>query len=394
MLRCTAYYVLSGTHRGEGYSSICEGLNGKLYVGASFGGDSHFNSYLVEFDPATEKQRIVIDTHKLCGLSATGEMAQAKIHTLNFVGQSGTIYVASKQGHPKKPWDYPGGYVMTYNPATDKAENLGKIPFRGHGVIDVVADESRGLLYMTTQTDGVGDQFWYLYDMKAKKFEGLGPRVANFITTLIDKIGRAHVLTSDMHVVTYDPDMDKLIVRPLMNSDNEPMSKTHTDFIPKWHISPDGRTAYLTFFNDALLFEFDLFAEGDKIFLKNHGPLIEGSNVDNRTGLRFGPDDKLYTIIQVLQKDRFPVPLHHLVRFDPVTKTTEDMGIFTIRNPEQIIESATNDRLPRHGLRTFTDGTAYPFYNQGMAVCRDGTVYGMFIAPFMLLRVDDFKASK
>ena len=78
--------------------------------------------------------RIVLDTHKLVGLplEPTGYAAQAKLHTRNFVGPSGKIYVGSKQGYPSpaekksgKVPTYRGGYVMTYDPATEKAVNLG-----------------------------------------------------------------------------------------------------------------------------------------------------------------------------------------------------------------------------------------------------------------------------
>lgn len=48
--------------------------------------------------------RVVFDTHKLVGLplTPTGYAAQAKLHTRNFVGPSGKIYVGSKQGYPNK----------------------------------------------------------------------------------------------------------------------------------------------------------------------------------------------------------------------------------------------------------------------------------------------------
>src|SRR5687767_13389551 len=155
----------------SGYFSLCEGKNGKIYVGTAAYGR---NSYLVEFDPATEKMRVVLDTHKLVGLplTPTGYAAQSKLHTRNFVGPSGKIYVGSKQGYPtakenealkrgEKIPTYRGGYVMVYDPATDKAENLGMpMPLtdeqiaagkkEGQGVIDVTADESRGLIYVIT----------------------------------------------------------------------------------------------------------------------------------------------------------------------------------------------------------------------------------------------------
>src|SRR5438034_6988243 len=94
-----AYHIPPETTTEEsGYFSLCEGKNGRIYVGCAAYGR---NSYLVEFDPATEKMRIVLDTHKLVGLplTPTGYAAQSKIHTRNFVGPSGKIYVGSKQGY-------------------------------------------------------------------------------------------------------------------------------------------------------------------------------------------------------------------------------------------------------------------------------------------------------
>src|SRR5438045_1101478 len=97
-LRATAYYIPPETTTEEsGYFSLCEGRNGKIYIGTAAYGR---NAFLVEFDPDTERMRIVLDTHKLVGQKTTGYAAQAKIHTRNFVGPSGKIYLGSKQGYP------------------------------------------------------------------------------------------------------------------------------------------------------------------------------------------------------------------------------------------------------------------------------------------------------
>ena len=57
-VQATAYHVLPGTHNNEsGYFSLCEGLDGTIYIGTAKYGE---NSYLVEFDPRTLKQRIVM----------------------------------------------------------------------------------------------------------------------------------------------------------------------------------------------------------------------------------------------------------------------------------------------------------------------------------------------
>src|SRR5438552_1362527 len=79
------------TNQESGYFSIIEGQNGKLYIGcAKYGVDA----YLVEFDPKTEKSRMVMDVHEVIGSKATGFAAQAKLHTRNNVGTvTGKIYV-------------------------------------------------------------------------------------------------------------------------------------------------------------------------------------------------------------------------------------------------------------------------------------------------------------
>src|SRR5207244_7649887 len=61
-VQAKAFHIPPETTTEEsGYFSLCEGRNGKIYVGTAAYGR---NSYLVEFDPATEKMRIVLDTHK------------------------------------------------------------------------------------------------------------------------------------------------------------------------------------------------------------------------------------------------------------------------------------------------------------------------------------------
>ena len=235
-----AYHIPPETTTEEsGYFSLCEGKNGRIYIGcAAYGRDS----YLVEFDPPTEKMRIVLDTHKLVGLplEPTGYAAQSKIHTRNFAGPSGKIYVGSKQGYPTareketgKIATYRGGYVMTYDPATDRAVNLG-MPMslddrrqppggkEGEGVIDVAADEARGLIYVIT----CEHQHWMLLDTRypEKGYRDLGPILRDQPNTLIDKEGRAAAITKDYQVARYNPATGKVAVDQLL-VDGKPRSR-------------------------------------------------------------------------------------------------------------------------------------------------------------------------
>jgi sugar lactone lactonase YvrE len=72
-LPATAHLVPPETApEGEGYFSIIEGKNGKLYVGTHANG---VNAWLVEFDPASKKMRVAVDCHKAIGTDLEGSAA-------------------------------------------------------------------------------------------------------------------------------------------------------------------------------------------------------------------------------------------------------------------------------------------------------------------------------
>ena len=71
----------------------------------------------------------------------------------------------------------------------------------GQGVIDVTADEKRGLIYVVT----CEEQHWMLYDMKTKRYRELGPILRDQPNTLIDAQGRGTAITADYRVARYDP---------------------------------------------------------------------------------------------------------------------------------------------------------------------------------------------
>jgi hypothetical protein len=227
-----AYHVPSEFTTDEsGYFSLNEGIDGKMYVGTAAYG---FNAYLVEFDPKTEKMRCVVDADKTIGIPRPEKptyAAQSKIHTRNFTGPSGTIYVGTKQGYRRgadDTADYPGGYVITYDPKTDKAKSLG-MPFPTQGVIDTVADESRGLIYVVT----CEDQHWMVYDIKTAKYTEPDPtlRLICYATTLIEPSGRANAITADGRLARYDPSTGKVTVQDLV-IDRDGKSQPFASAIP------------------------------------------------------------------------------------------------------------------------------------------------------------------
>lgn len=408
-----AYHIPPETTTEEsGYFSLCEGKNGRIYVGCAAYGRG---SYLVEFDPATEKMKVVLDTHKVAGLplTPTGYAAQSKIHTRNFVGPSGTIYVGTKQGYPtlaeKKSGrisTYRGGYVMTYNPATGEAKNLGmpmpieddRVPINmleGEGVIDVVADESRGLIYVIT----CENERWLLYDTKHPEtgYRELGPILRDQPNTLIDKRGRATAITKDYKVARYDPSTDKVTEDDLLVD-----GKPFRDFVgpdviyPDWRLAADGNTAYMQMLNDLRMFRVDLGGEAGKpVPVKSLGNRIAGKQPDSRGSISIAPDGKVYSVVRIDNDTGFGDGyLHHLVRHDPTAKKMSDLGIFAIENPGffdfKAPPSKNPDGSPRpnHGFHTLPDGTLTPLHViMAMIVAHDGTIYATTIYPFTLLRV-------
>jgi hypothetical protein len=408
-----AYHIPPETTTEEsGYFSLCEGKNGRIYVGcAAYGRDS----YLVEFDPATEKMRIVLDTHKLVGLplQPTGHAAQSKIHTRNFVGPSGKIYVGSKQGYPTareketgKIATYRGGYVMTYDPAMDKAVNLG-MPMalddkrqpagakEGEGVIDVVADEARGLIYVIT----CEHQHWMLFDTKhpENNYRDLGPILRDQPNTLIDKQGRATAITKDYEVARYQPASDKVSVDKLLVDGKSFREVVGPDAVhPDWRLAPDGRTAYLQLLNDLRLFQVDLGeATGKAVQARSLGNRIEGKHPDSRGSISIGPDGRVYSVVRIDNETGFGTGyLHHLVRFDPRARQLTDLGILSVKNPDFFdfkgpqARNSDGSLRPRHGFHTLPDGTLTPLHViMAMIVARDGTIYATTIYPFTLLRI-------
>jgi hypothetical protein len=378
--------------------------------------------------------RIVLDTHKLVGLplTPTGYAAQSKLHTRNFVGPSGKIYVGSKQGYPtakenealkrgEKIPTYRGGYVMVYDPATDKAENLGMpMPLtdeqiaagkkEGQGVIDVTADEERGLIYVIT----CEEQHWMLYDMKTKKYRELGPILRDQPNTIIDAQGRGTAITADYKIARYDPKTDKVTVDPLVVEDKvsggpgfEIISRPFAEYLgakrvhPDWRITPDGKTAYLQLLDDLRMFRVHLSgAAGRPVYAENLGNRIEGHNPDSRGSISIGPDRRVYSAVGISNKTGFGTgSLFHLVRHDPANSTMADLGVIGVKNPNFFNFAAgpgkNPDGSPRpvHGYHPLPDGTLTPLYvMMGLIVCRDGTIYGTTIYPYTLMKVETVKA--
>ncbi|MDH3585173.1 MAG: hypothetical protein OER86_13260, partial [Phycisphaerae bacterium] len=385
-----AYHVLPGTHSDEsGYFSLSQGLDGMVHIGTA---KYQQNAYLVSFDPSTESQRIIVDVNKACGLTARGYAAQAKIHTRNDVGASGKVYVGSKQGYRAKGDNsqYPGGYVMAWDPRTGATDNLG-MPLAEQGIADVVADEARGHLYVVT----CEDQHWLRYDLSKKKYAELGSMLTPYATTLVDSRGVASAITRDFKLTQFHPDTGEIITRDII-VDGQPFTRANQASIPTWRLAENGRSAFLILMNDPALLEIDLHAPGKRVPATNHGRMIEGEGFDSRCALSIAPDGRVYVLGRVNNDTGFGKGmLHYLLRFDPGTGKHEKLGVLAVKNKDffNFAADAKGKKPPwSHGYHTLPDGTLTPLHNHmALLVARDHTLYATIIYPFTLLRIDGFK---
>jgi hypothetical protein len=278
---------------------------------------------------------------------------------------------------------------MVYDPRTGRCENLG-MPFPGQGVIDIVADEARGLLY----TVSCEDQRWMIGTPKGAPWEELGPLLTPCATTLVDSRGIASVITREFGIAQYDPSNRKVTSRPVF-VDGQLWRRPRGDSIPCWQLDPDGRHAWVILLNDPSLLRIDLHSEGDNVKAENRGKMIEGKGYDSRGALTIHPDGKIYALIRIDNQTGFGEGhLHHLVRYDPATRRHEDLGVLKVQNPDYY-DPTGPDGKPRHhshGFHRLPDGTLTPMHSHmALMAAHDGTLYATIIYPFTLLRVDDYQ---
>jgi hypothetical protein len=395
-LPATAYAVPKETApEGEGYFSIIEGHNRRLYIGTHA---NAVNSWLVEFDPASGKMRPVVDAHKAIGTSAKGFAAQAKIHTRNNVGASGKIYFGTKQGYPAKEAkreDYPGGYPMVYDPETGKTK-VYPIPVPHQGISGITPDESRGVAYISTCSDhrpGPHESAHFLVlDLKTGKYRDLIDTEHIYAFIVVDSKHRAYHPLRGGDIARYDPDTGKL-ERLKQTIDNKPPdAASHladAEGHPlNWDISPDGKTLYCLPMSTNHLYAYDLTAKGDTLPGRDVGTLLPGAMGTDCRAMCVGPTGQVWAAITKPAPPGIQMP--HLVSYRPGDRAPRDHGALSIRNPDYTKFTDKDGKpLPYHGgVFKMPSGVMTTRYVL-LGVCqgKDGAVYVLALQPYTVLKV-------
>jgi hypothetical protein len=397
-LQATAYAVpKETTNQGSGYFSIVTGRNNKLYIGTAKYGVS---SYLVEFDPKTEKMKVVVDTMKEIGSTATGFAAQSKIHTRNNVGASGRIYFGTKQGYPdeakkEKREDYLGGYPMIYDPATGKTK-VYPIPIKHQGIISITPDESRGIAYISTCADARPESAHFMIlDLEKGTYTDLMDTHHIFAFIVIDHLGRAYHPILGGDIARYDPRTKKL-ERLKQTIDGQPPTEAsrlaldNKDWAShpiNWDISPDGKTLYALPMSTNQLYAYDLTYAGDVLPGRSLGPLLPGAKTTDCRALCVGPKGVVCAAVTG-DYEKVPGHVHHIVTYTPGDKAPRDHGAVGIRNPDYtpFKDAAGKDLAMHHGFHTIGGRLTSKYAILGVTQDHDGNVYSLALAPYTLLK--------
>jgi hypothetical protein len=392
----TAYAIPKETApEGEGYFSIVEGHDGRLYIGTHANG---VNSWLVEFNPTSQAMRAVVDVHRAIGVDRKGFGSQAKIHTRNNVGKSGKIYFGSKQGYPaegERREDYPGGYPMVYDPKTGETK-VYPIPVPHEGISSITPDEERGVAYISTCSDhrpGPQENAHFLVlDLARGTYRDLIDTHHIYAFIVVDYKHRAYHPMLGGDILRYDPKTGKLDRLKQTIDGEAPKPESHladSEGHPiNWDISPDGKTLYSLPMSTNTLYAYDLTGSGDTLEGRSLGALVPGAKSTDCRAMCVGPKGTAWAAIteadpQVGQK-------LHLVRYRPGDKAPRDLGPVAIRNPDYTpMADASGKPLPYHGgLIRLSDGTTTTRHViLGVCESRDGHVYILALQPYTLLQV-------
>ena len=394
----TAYVVPKHTAtEGEGYFSIIEGHNRRLYIGTHA---NAVNSWLVEFDPAAEKMKIAVHAHKAIGKDLGGFGAQSKIHTRNNTGKlTGKIYFGTKQGYPaagEKREDYPGGYPMVYDPSTGETK-VYPIPVPHQGINSITPDEKRGVAYISTCSDhrpGPGENAVLLVlDLKTGKYRELIDTEHYYGFIVVDYLGRAYHPILGGAIARYDPATERL-ERLTQTIDGQPPSEATRLALTKprpdpinWDISPDGKTLYALPMSGNGFYAYDLTAKGSALPGRSLGILIPGAKSTDCRAMCVGPSGTAWAAITESVEG---IRLLHLVRYRAGDNAPVDLGVVSVRNPDFTpFTDEAGKTLPFHaGFTKLTNGrTITRYVILGVCESKDGNVNIMALSPYSLLQV-------
>src|SRR5262249_52476497 len=151
-----------------------------------------------------------------------------------------------------------------------------------HGIISITPDESRGIAYLSTCSDGrpgPGENALFLIlNLETGKCRELIDTKHIFGFIVIDHLGRAYHPVLGGDIARYDPRTAKLEVLKQTIDGKPPPPESHladaSSHPLNWDITPDGKTLYCVPMSTNQLYSYDLTATGNTIPGRSVGPLV------------------------------------------------------------------------------------------------------------------------
>jgi len=283
---------------------------------------------------------------------------------------------------------------MVYDPVWDMTK-VYPITVPHHGIISITPDESRGIAYVSTCSDGWPgpgeNSIFAVLDLKTGEARPLMDTQHIFGFIVVDYLGRAYHPVLGGGVARYNPDSGQLEVLKQTMDGQPPAADSNlaneAGHPLNWDISPDGKTLYCVPMQTNQLYSYDLTAEGDTLPGKSLGALIEGATTTDCRAMCVGPSGQVVASVTDI---RDGIQWNHLVTYQPGDAAPRDRGIVAITNPDYTeFADAEGKPLPFHGgVHTAEDGGVTSKYST-MGVCetKDGSVYILMIHPYTVLQI-------
>ena len=204
-------------YEGDPWSQWGQGIvleDGRFFsaIGDHLGPDG--NSYIYEYDPATDRLTLVADVLSHID-HVEGTWGYGKIHSQMVPGPCGEFYFSTHWGSSRDlefNGNYTGDVLFRLDPNARTLQALG-VPVPFHGQASLAADPSRNLIYgealdpLTRESDPRGPLF--VYDVFAEEvIYTSSPRPhVGFRSLLTDANGNPHYSTGDGELNVYDPEV-------------------------------------------------------------------------------------------------------------------------------------------------------------------------------------------
>ena len=382
------------------YNGMGTGSDGKIYYVLSTQ-SPEVGARMFCLDPVTKQIRTVGELTEVCGEKGLKSIPQGKSH-VNFAEHQGKLYFATHVGYytmvdgmervPVPPAGckaYPGGHVLSYDVASGKFEDFGRVP-SGEGIITFAMDTLRQRSYVLTWP---ASRF-FRFDLARREWKDLGMPIRpgeegegkschaicrSIVVAPEDGSAYFTISTGDILRYRYDRDAVETVAGEDLRKDYfgqyDPHASGHMGYNWRqafWH--PGERCIYGVHGNSGYLFRFDPRAPRVEVLDRITSLPSRRSGMYDQfsygyLGFALGPDHRtLYYLTGG--------PVYVAGKRLSGKKTSVSGEAKGLEDLHLVTYDLAAERCRDHGAVFFPDGQR-PTYVNSIAVGKDGAVYSL-----------------